>query len=169
MSSEVSARVAGPEDFEALVDLKWSMNRVEAAYLPGGSRFATRLDLTRAAAAESTRDNLDWIARDGGEMLVFERDGAIVGCGGWGWSPATAETQVVERAQVLLFGIVVAESMRGQGFGRVIMQMLEARAVAAGARWAKLEVIAANTPAVHLYKTQGFEPVEMLMIKDLRG
>ncbi len=169
MNADLSARPAGPDDFETLVDLKWSMNQVEAASLPAGSRFATRLDLTRAAAEESTRNNLDWIARDGGEMLVFERDGSVIGCGGWGWSPAYAETRAEERAQVLLFGIVVAEAMRGQGLGRVIMKMLEARVAAAGARWVKLEAIVANTPAVRLYETQGFESVEMLMIKDLRG
>lgn len=53
--------------------------------------------------------------------------------------------------------IVVRREHRGRGFGRRLMNALIREAKRAGAETGYLQVVAANTPALTLYRTLGFE------------
>ncbi len=63
---------------------------------------------------------------------------------------------VVERGMVGLFDIVTVPAARGRGFARRLVTTLLAWASAEHATTAYLQVVATNTPAIHLYTSLGF-------------
>ncbi len=64
---------------------------------------------------------------------------------------------VVERGYVGLYGIVVDPAYRGRGYGYDMCISLLNAAVDSGAKAAYLQVLAANTQAIALYKKLGFQ------------
>lgn len=60
-------------------------------------------------------------------------------------------------------GLAVAPSLRNAGFGRKLMQAIQARAAQAGARTLQLEVLADNAPARRLYQSLGYAPLRNLI------
>jgi predicted GNAT family acetyltransferase len=52
--------------------------------------------------------------------------------------------------------MVTSAERRGRGYATAIVQALLSQAVAAGARYAYLQVDAANAPARHIYERFGF-------------
>ena len=73
-------------------------------------------------------------------------DNQVVGCG----------LAVLENQYVGLFDIVVAPQQRGQGYGTGMVAAMLGWAREQGAAWAYLQVVAANTPARHVYEKLGF-------------
>lgn len=68
-----------------------------------------------------------------------------------------AETELDPgRRGAFVFDVEVAEEHRGRGHGRSLMLLAEREALAAGTRLIKLNVFAANTPAVRLYASLGY-------------
>ena len=57
-----------------------------------------------------------------------------------------------------LFGVVIAEPLRGRGYGNFLMQAALSIACEAG-KDVELDVDSENPPAVHLYRKYGFTPV----------
>jgi ribosomal protein S18 acetylase RimI-like enzyme len=55
-----------------------------------------------------------------------------------------------------LFDIVMAESVRGKGYGKALMQNLMAWGQTQGAEYAYLQVVSGNTVALRLYERLGF-------------
>jgi GNAT superfamily N-acetyltransferase len=162
----ITLRPATAADTETLVDLKWVMNREEHASV-AGSVVAPMLDLSRAAAARAVTARLQALARDGGAWWVAEQDGAVLGCAFW--TPTTMNPVFHEAsARVgLIGGVVVAEGARGRGIAKRLLAKVEAEIVAAGMRHAFLEVVSANTPALSLYTSLGYEDFETTMLKKL--
>ena len=54
---------------------------------------------------------------------------------------------------------IVATPLQGQGLGKALMDALEARARAGGARWLRLGVVASNVAAERFWKSRGFVAV----------
>jgi ribosomal protein S18 acetylase RimI-like enzyme len=54
----------------------------------------------------------------------------------------------------------VAESARGLGIGRRLLEELESRAASAGARTVRLETNKALTEAISLYRSAGYREVD---------
>ena len=72
-----------------------------------------------------------------------------------GWIIACASS-AAEREYALLQNMVVDPEYRGRGFGRMICRALLADAARAGAKYAYLQVMQSNTPAMRLYESLGF-------------
>ncbi len=102
-----------------------------------------------------TRDDFTtWLARSEAICLVAEQAGEVVAFGLALASGSDAE----------LLTIASVPALRGQGFGRRIMQGLQEEAASRGLdRWI-LEVARTNLPALGLYKSEGF--VEIGVRKD---
>lgn len=73
-------------------------------------------------------------------------EGVIVGCG-YG---------AIERDYVGIFNIVVDENLRGNGYGRDIMDGILGSSFRTNARAAYLQVLSGNVPAEKLYDKMGF-------------
>ena len=63
--------------------------------------------------------------------------------------------------------LVVLPAYRGQGLGRALLQQAEAYAISQGARLLKVDVLAANRGARHLYQAVGFQENEIRLVKPL--
>lgn len=70
--------------------------------------------------------------------------------------------------QLLLDGITVHSSARGQGIGARLLQELDAYAARQGYRAMRLDVIETNPDARRLYERQGFVPTETAQFGYLR-
>jgi len=78
--------------------------------------------------------------------LVLEQDGRILGyAGAW---------VVLDECHIT--NIAVAEEIRGQGYGRRLMESLMQYVSSLGAAWADLEVRVSNIRAQKLYQSLGF-------------
>ncbi|WP_059008467.1 GNAT family N-acetyltransferase [Streptomyces specialis] len=66
-----------------------------------------------------------------------------------------------------VYEVEVAPEHRGRGHGRTLMREAERICRAAGARLLGLNVFAGNTPALRLYASLGYEPVEIHFYKSL--
>ncbi|MFC0598707.1 GNAT family N-acetyltransferase [Streptomyces palmae] len=117
------------------------------------------------ARAKADRDYAQLLpegwATPGTVLRVLAHRGADVGTLWVALDPPQAE----EDAYV--FAVEVAEEHRGHGHGRALMRLAEAEALAAGARTMGLFVFADNTPAVRLYESLGFRPVQHYFNKPL--
>ncbi len=81
--------------------------------------------------------------------LVAERDGVLLGYVG--------SQTVLDESDVM--NVAVAESARGEGIGRALMQALMGRLATLGSEKLTLEVRASNMPARGLYAKLGFSEV----------
>lgn len=79
-------------------------------------------------------------------FVMLFRDGLPVGCA----------MIVLQDRHVGIFDVVIEPTLRRLGLGRFLMQSLLTLARDAGAERAYLQVVAANTPAVTLYRSLGF-------------
>lgn len=165
---QVIFRAATPADTDALIDLKWEINKAEFAAYPADTCIPAFLDLSREAAALGVQDYWDVIAANGGAFLVGEHDGAIVCAGCWYGETAAVSTLSQFRRQAGIGGIIVAPAARGLGLGKRVMERLEALIRAEGIEHVRLTVVPGNAPAEKLYHSMGFEDFETVMIKSLR-
>ncbi|MEU8567533.1 helix-turn-helix domain-containing GNAT family N-acetyltransferase [Streptomyces pathocidini] len=111
-----------------------------------GRRFDTGFDPARSLPADATELTLP-----AGLLLVARLHGEPVGCGAvkfHGGEPAEIKR------------MWVAEEARGLGLGRRILQELEDRAAAHGARVLRLETNDALKEAIGMYRSAGYDEVE---------
>ncbi len=66
-----------------------------------------------------------------------------------------------------VFDVEVDERFRGRGFGRALMIQAERLALASGDTRLGLHVVTANTPALRLYESLGYEPTRYNLTKPL--
>ena len=110
-----------------------------------GRRFETGFDPARSIPAE-----LHELRPPAGLFLVATLRSQPVGCGG-------LKLHGAEPAE--LKRMWVAESARGLGIGRRLLEELERKAAAAGAPAVRLETNKALTEAVALYRSAGYREV----------
>ncbi|MEL6815514.1 MAG: GNAT family N-acetyltransferase [Cyanobacteria bacterium J06598_3] len=89
----------------------------------------------------------------GGEFWVVERDGAVVGTGGY--HPIARGENAVEIRKMYLLPAV-----RGLGLGRYLLAQLEQAAVAKGFAEAWVETATVLADAVKLYERNGYVSME---------
>lgn len=166
-AAPVTIRLATRADTPALIDLKWEINRAEHGAYPRDSAIRPILDLSREAAQAGVDDYWACIEAGGGAFLVGELAGEIVCCGCWYGEEAAVSTLPAYRRQAGIGGIVVLPKARGLGLGKVIMAELEQRIMHEGIAHVRLTVVPNNQHAVDLYRHQGFEDFETVMIKSL--
>lgn len=66
-----------------------------------------------------------------------------------------------------VFDVAVDERFRGRGYGRALMLQAERLALSAGETRLGLHVVTANTPALRLYESLGYEPTRYNLAKPL--
>jgi ribosomal protein S18 acetylase RimI-like enzyme len=76
-----------------------------------------------------------------------------------GGAPIALGMSVAERGMAEIGSIIVAETRRGSGHGRALVQGLMAWARSLGCHSAYLQVESGNVPAIRLYASLGFRPV----------
>jgi ribosomal protein S18 acetylase RimI-like enzyme len=109
-------------------------------------------------------------ARDsGGELIVAELDGRIVGYATL-LTRQSSETSIDEVLYTYAYvgDLIVTKSARGRGVGAQLLQECERLARAAGERWLRITVLAANPQAIEVYKRFGFTDQLIDMEKPLR-
>lgn len=102
-----------------------------------------------ASSHRQTMDRILWAVPPRRRCFAIRHDGAMV---------ATALT-VLERGCAGILDLVVDPALRGRGLGTALMGHLLRRAAGEGARYAYLQVMCANLPAVRLYARLGFREV----------
>ncbi|MCX4727705.1 GNAT family N-acetyltransferase [Streptomyces sp. NBC_01306] len=138
-----------------------------AAAVDGYARSWTERGMPEARARAKSeadhRENLpDGPVTPGVALDVLVEGGRVVG---YVW---VAEIELDPgRRGAFVFDVEVAGEHRGRGHGRSLMLLAEREALAAGARLIKLNVFAANTPAVRLYASLGYREVERFYAKRL--
>jgi GNAT superfamily N-acetyltransferase len=92
-----------------------------------------------------------WFTPPAGVFLVVRDDGAAVGCGGIRRIDDLDGLTTYEVKHVWL-----EEAARGRGWSRLLMDELETRALAFGAKQLVLDTNASLEAAQHLYRTSGY-------------
>src|SRR5574340_822634 len=77
---------------------------------------------------------------------------------GWVWFGPMPGSKLSRRKR-WLYQIVVDEPLRGQGYGRGLLQAVERELLEAGVMWLNLNVFRWNSVAVALYESAGYEVV----------
>jgi ribosomal protein S18 acetylase RimI-like enzyme len=108
----------------------------------------TRMNSVAPEKAATLQKMLLSLVPDRRFVMLF-RDGQPVGCA----------MIVLQDRHVGIFDVVIEPTLRRRGLGRCLMQSLLALARDAGAERAYLQVVAANTPAVTLYRSLGFKDI----------
>lgn len=92
-----------------------------------------------------------------GRLLVAELDGRIAG-----YATLLARIEADERDEIpytfaMVGDLAILEGLRGQGIGEALLMECEKGARAAGQKWLRLDVLAANTSARRFYARMGLE------------
>ncbi|MBM4221722.1 MAG: ribosomal-protein-alanine N-acetyltransferase [Gammaproteobacteria bacterium] len=126
----------------------------EPRYLPALIREMRQTDLATVAGIERSAYDYPWsqgIFRDcllaGYTSLVLEQAGAIIGYG----------LMSVAAGEAHLLNLALAQSARGQGHGRRLLEHMLDLAQGAGVESLYLEVRPSNRAALDLYRAAGFE------------
>ncbi|MEU1075352.1 MULTISPECIES: GNAT family N-acetyltransferase [unclassified Streptomyces] len=119
-------------------------------------------DQARAKAEADHRALLpEGLATPGTHLEVLVSDGAVVG---HVW---VARRRPDEEPGAYVYDVAVAEEHRGRGHGRSLMLLAERAALADGMSTVALHVFTDNIPALRLYESLGYEPVEYNRAKAL--
>ena len=109
--------------------------------------------------------------------FMIEEDGTLVGCGGWSWRATLygGDTSVVAREPAPLDPETDAARIRAmytdpafarRGVGRMIMDLCEGAARAAGFRRVEMMATLAGEP---LYRACGYRPIEQILSAPIDG
>jgi len=132
--NSTSIRPARPEDAEALANLA-----TQLGYPSTVEQIRERLDMLQARPDEDA-------------IIVAEIGGRVMG-----WVHAHTYKLLVEAPEVEIGGLVVDESMRGQGIGEELMQAAEAWALERGCASVYVRSNTIRTRAHEFYKRIGYE------------
>ena len=165
--SELSSRIAQPEDLPALREL---MRRAIEELQHG---FLTPEQI---AASHQVMGLDTQLIKDQTYILV-EAGGVIAGCGGWSWRATLygGDDSVVAREPVPLDPQRDAAKIRAmytnpdfvrRGIGKLVLGLCEAAARQAG--FSRVELMA-TMAGVPLYRASGYNPVEAIESKPING
>jgi putative acetyltransferase len=119
----------------------------ESAFQKLNEEWITRYFAIEPREAELLADPQGTILDRGGRIFLAIRDGQPIGCCAL-LAIAPGEFEVAK--------MTVAESFRGSGIGRSLLEKVIAEARALGARRLYLETNQKLTPAIRLYESLGF-------------
>jgi GNAT superfamily N-acetyltransferase len=160
MTAEVRVRTAVPADRDAVVALIRALNIYEAAIT--GDRL-----VSQAAAEAYYAGLIDRIARQDGRLLAAAAGRSVVGILGL----IVQEDQVFVREEVRRHGyvsdLVVDETWRGRGVGRLLLGEAERLTREKGLNRLVIGVMAGNDGAERLYAELGFAVYAKAMMKPL--
>lgn len=145
-----AAREATPTSFIPRTALDSDANGVVAlisgcyAEFPGAVFDPVRIDVDLLAPAT-------YFGKRGGEFLVVEREGAIVGCVGWGPGWLEADSHELKR-------LYVRADCRRYGLGRSLVSAVEHSAITAGRTAMELWTDSRFRDAHRMYERLGYRP-----------
>jgi RimJ/RimL family protein N-acetyltransferase len=139
----IAIRPARAEDAATLVALGTSIGREEGAWLLSSAGWRSVGEERRYLRALKRYPDA--------AVYVAEDDGALVGRLSLARDPHPASHHVAD------LGLMVAESHRGRGIGRMLLEQAVAWARDAGVTKLELHVFPWNEPAIRLYERFGFE------------
>jgi ribosomal protein S18 acetylase RimI-like enzyme len=102
-----------------------------------------------------------------GVILVAEVDDDIAGFVSVWTRYRSSEPDDDPSEHGFISDLVVLASHRGRGIGRALLMAAEVRAREAGAQEIRLSVKAGNATARALYETEGYEPTDIYLEKEL--
>jgi ribosomal protein S18 acetylase RimI-like enzyme len=143
----VLIRDAVAADIPAMVELLAQLFSIEQDFVPDAEKQGRGLALLLAQA--------------GAHVLVAELDGRVVGM-------ITLQTLIstAEGAPVgLVEDLVVAETHRGKGIGRQLLQTLESRTRDTGSTRLQLLADSDNTPALDFYTRRGWRRTSLQALR----
>ncbi len=146
MSDAVAVRVLDGPEIERHIP---ALSDVLMDCVEGGASVSFMAPFPRDKADAFWRATRDRMLAGGGELLVAERDGAVVGTVQLVWAGPENQPHRADVAKLL-----VHRSARGQGIGRALMQALEERARANGKTVLVLDT--ASMQAEHIYRSLGW-------------
>jgi GNAT superfamily N-acetyltransferase len=158
--AEVTIRLATDADRDAAIDLIQELNVFENGL--SGDRLEDR------AAAEAHHAALAaMLAKAGGELLLAERAGQVVGLAAW--APRTDDVYVVPRYRrfAVVEELIVAAAHRRLGIATLLLAEIERRARAENLPRLVVGVIEGNRGAEAAYARFGFRPYTVRLMKPL--
>lgn len=156
--ADFTHRIATPADLDALREvMRRSIETLQDSFLTPEQVRASHKVM-----------GLDTQLVSDGTYFVVERDGRIAGCGGWSWRSTLygGDSSVVSREPGPLDPATEPARIRAmytdpdfarQGVGRLVLQLCERAAMAAGFSRATMMATMAGVP---LYSACGYVPVE---------
>jgi ribosomal protein S18 acetylase RimI-like enzyme len=128
----------------------------EVARNTGISDAAAREHAERTTAEELS----DGVASPGQRLLIAEdADGERIG---HVWLSSKPETD-----KCFIYDIEVEASVRGKGYGRRLLDLIDHEARAMGVSRIELNIYEDNRVARHLYETSGYREMQRQMVKQL--
>ncbi|MCU0605150.1 MAG: GNAT family N-acetyltransferase [Desulfobacterales bacterium] len=146
---KVRIRPAGIQDLEELVELLRRLFSIEADFEVNASR---------------QRRGLSMLLDGGGEhriLFAAEAGGRVVGMASAQTLISTAEGGFA----ALVEDVVVAESFRGRGIGRMLVAAIERWAADRGVTRLQLLADRANAPALRFYDKQGWKATQLICLR----
>ena len=161
--TDIRIRKYRPEDREAVIELVRELQVAEGAFFDRMKPPEEIGDWYLDGLLESCEDQK-------GQIFLADRDGVPVG-----YAVVLAEVpssdsnpDEVDYLYAYVSDLVVSESLRGQGLGRLLLQKCESHARHHDAKWLRIGVLVENDRAVRAYEKAGFRPLTMEMEKKLR-
>lgn len=157
LSEGLTARPMTPEEFTA-----WQDGAIAGYAESLMTRGTPQESAMRAARASHTRHLPQGLATEGAQLSHLFHEGEKAGFL-WVARFEMHPGQVVG----YVFDVEVETRFRGRGYGRALMLQAERLVRAAGDTRLGLHVVTANTPALRLYESLGYEPTRYNLAKPL--
>ena len=158
--TDVTIREYAPEDADRLTEM---MRELQGDLIP----IYNRMLPPERMAAWYRDEVLTECAAAKGRALVAECDGRLVGYTTLLLDIASDKRDEVAFTYALVGELLVTEEARGLGAGTKLLAECERIARDGGAKWLRIEVLAANGGARRLYERSGFTDHLILMEKPL--
>lgn len=158
--STPTIRLAGEADRDAIVRLIHALNLLEAKLCADRrTDFAAAKDCYVAIQAR--------IATDGGAVIVACEKDTILGVLSLAFATDEPFVQADLRRYGVVTDLVVADTHRGRGIGRMLLAEAELRTKAHGISRLTIGVLNANRAALASYERSGFAPYMVTLGKNL--
>ena len=158
--TEVTIRDYAPEDADRLTEM---MRELQGDLAP----IYDRMLPPERMAAWYRDEVLTECAAANGKALVAECDGRLIGYATLLLDVASKKRDEIVFTYALVGELLITEEARGQGVGMKLLAECERIARDGGAKWLRIEVLAANGGARRLYERSGFTDHLILMEKPL--